>query len=786
MRKNILIENWQMAFLENEKVCKENIVLTTPAEIVKGGYKTIKASVPGNFELDFMREGLLDDVYMGTNSIKTQKLENLHFYYFTEFEYTPEENSDAFLLFEGVDTIAEIFLDGEEIGFVENMLHAHRFSLREVAAGKHSLLVHIIPVTIYARQYDIPAMCFGLKYNHDGIMIRKPGSMYGWDIMPRLVSAGLWKPVSIEYLPKARIEDPFTYVASFWEGMLTAWTITTLKIQTEHDFIHDYRIVLKGKCGDSEFKQEFRPFNSSVKIDCPVHYPKLWWPKNYGEQNLYDMEISLLYNGVEVDKVTYRTGLRTVWLKRTSCASDDGDFCFIVNNQRIFVTGTNWVPCDAFPSRHDDYTLRDIEMVNDLGCNMIRCWGGNVYPSDVLYNYCDEHGIMIWQDFAIACGHYPDDDHLCALVKEEVKQVVKAKRNHPALVVWAGDNECDCFVVPGWESRRKEGEQLPMLNPNYNKLTREVILRELRNHDATRPYLPSSPYLDEEAFRLGDPAESHLWGPRDFFKSEFYKNADSHFASEMGYHGSPSPESIKKFIPAESMPKKSVYEICDNPDWLVHSAGMETCVEGNPYAYRNGLMITHVERLFGMVLPDLEGFAKQSQISQAEAKKFFVEHFRVAKWRKTGILWWNIIDGWPQVSDAIVDWYGCKKLAYSYIKRSQTPFCMMFDEPVDGKLELVATNDLQQSVSAEFTVVNLMTDETVYSGKVELDANGISRVVKIPEQERAFYLISWKSNLGEGKNHFVCSADKGWNFDDYIACMKKAGFYDAFEGFVNK
>ena len=210
---------------------------------------------------------------------------------------------------------------------------------------------------------------------------------------------------------------------------------------------------------------------------------------------------------------------------------------------------------------------------------------------------------------------------------------------------------------------------------------------------------------------------------------------------------------------------------------------METCEEGNPYAYRNGLMISHVERLFGEVKHDLNSFARQSQISQAEAKKFFIEHFRVAKWRKTGILWWNIIDGWPQVSDAIVDWYGCKKLAYSYIKRSQTPFCMMFDEPKEGKLDLVATNDLQEDVSVEYTVVNLMTDETVYSGKVELKANEIAKIAKIPEVERAFYLITWKGLKVEGKNHFACSADKGWDFESYLFCMKKAGFDDGFHGF---
>ena len=155
----------------------------------------------------------------------------------------------------------------------------------------------------------------------------------------------------------------------------------------------------------------------------------------------------------------------------------------------------------AFLVEHSvEYTLRNIKLADEQGCNMIRCWGGNVYPSDVLYDYCDEHGIMIWQDFSFACGHYPDDERLCKLVKEEIKQIAIEKRNHPSLVLWAGDNECDIFVVPYWEQHRNEDDPTAMLDPNYNVITRDIILHELRNHDATRPYLPSSPYLDPTAY----------------------------------------------------------------------------------------------------------------------------------------------------------------------------------------------------------------------------------------------------------------------------------------------
>lgn len=781
MKHSIAIGNWSLAWIENAQVKADRVCLKTPEDIKNGGYRTIKASVPGNFELDFMREGMIDDIYWGQNTVKAQRFENLHLYYFTDFDYEQMPGMDAEICFGGIDTAAEIYLDGKLLGFVENMYHAHTFDINTLTPGKHSVLVHILPSAIYAREFEVPAMCFGLKYNQDGVQLRKAGSMFGWDIMPRIVSGGLWKPVEIVYKPHNRIVDPFTY--TMWANEHDAYICTTLRIESDEDFISDFRVILHGQCKDSVIHHEYRPFCASCKIQFGFLAPKLWWPKNYGEPNLYDMEIKLVKDGVEYDSVKYRFGIRTLQLKRTSLSGDDGDFCFIVNGKRIFAMGTNWVPCDAFPSRHDDYTLRNIKLADEQGCNMIRCWGGNVYPSDVLYDYCDEHGIMIWQDFGFACGHYPDDERLCKLVKQEIKHIAIEKRNHPSLVLWAGDNECDIFVVPYWESHRTDDDPTAMLDPNYNVITRDIILHELRNHDATRPYLPSSPYLDPIAYKYGMPSEDHLWGPRDYFKGDFYGNSECHFASEIGYHGCPSPESIKKFIPEESLPGQSIYEICDNPDWLIHAAGMEPYIDGNPYFYRNRLMVSQVERLFGTPANDLSEFARQSQVSQAEAVKYFIERFRIHKWRMSGILWWNIADGWPQVSDAVVDWYGCKKIAYHYIKRSQTPFCMMFDEPVDGKLTLVAANDTQASVHASYTVIDLTNGKIVTKGTVDIQANGCARVEQVPETKNGFYMITWESDAGNGTNHFTCTIGDGWTWEAYRECMIKAGFYEEYEGF---
>ena len=777
------IDGWQVAWLENKEKVSGGVNIRRGSELSGYGISAVTATVPGNIELDLMREGVIGDIYFGLGSYETQKYENLHLYYFTTFNYEVREGFDTELCFGGIDTAAEIFLDGELIGFVENMLHPHRFSLVGVCEGEHEILVHIIPAAIYARQFEVPSMCFGLLYNQDAIQLRKPGYMFGWDIMPRIVSGGLWKPVTLDYLPKARITDPYTYTQNLSPDHTRATLITTFKIETDEDFITDYRVVVEGVCGESRFRKEIQPYNASCRIETVVTEPVLWWPKNYGSQNMYDVTVTLLYKGREVDSVKYRLGIRFLWLKRTSRSGENGDFCFIVNDKRIFLMGTNWVPCDALPSRHDDYTLRNLELTNALGCNMIRCWGGNAYPSELFYDYCDEHGILIWQDFSFACGHYPDDDRFVSLVKTEVRETIKEKRQHPALAVWAGDNECDVFVVPYWEETREDNQPPSFLNPNLNKITRDTIMRELRNHDATRPYLPSSPYLDDEVYLYGMPAEDHPWGPRDFFKGDFYLHPECHFASEIGYHGCPSPDSIKKFIPKESLPKENIKEICNNPDWLIHAAGMVPTVENNPYAYRLPLMISHVERIFGSAEGSLDDFARMSQISQAEAKKYFIEMFRTEKWRKTGILWWNIADGWPQVSDAVVDWYGTKKLAYSYILRSQAPLCFICAEPKDGAIELIVTNDSREYHSGNVTVTEVRSGKVIFESKFEIEPDGKKAVAALPEICCGFYHIEWQGKDVTGENHFVCNIGEGWTYGDYLDCMKKVGFDSAFEGF---
>src|SRR5439155_26535148 len=276
------------------------------------------------------------------------------------------------------------------------------------------------------------------------------------------------------------------------------------------------------------------------------------------------------------------------------------------NGERLFVLGTNWVPLDAYHSRDRDRIGPALDLVEDLGCNMIRCWGGNVYEDDRFYERCDRAGILVWQDFTMACAIYPQDGEFRRRLETEVRQVVRRLRQHPSIALWVGDNECDQKYMSGHRRR----------DPNDNGLTREVIPGVLRDEDPSRAYLPSSPYADAVAFAAGEAylPENHLWR-RDFYKDTFYTASLCHFASEIGYHGCPSPDTLRKFLSPDK-----VWPFSDNEEWLLHSTSPIPGVD--IHDYRVDLMARQVRTLFGSVPESLDDFAFASQSSQAEALKF--------------------------------------------------------------------------------------------------------------------------------------------------------------------
>jgi beta-mannosidase len=402
--------------------------------------------------------------------------------------------------------------------------------------------------------------------------------------------------------------------------------------------------------------------------------------------------------------------------------------------------------------------------VEDIGCNMVRCWGGNVYESDLFFDLCDRKGIMVWQDFSMACAIYPQEHDFQVTLAHEARAVVRRLRQHASIALWSGDNECDYSFLWGGS----------VADPNSNVLTRVVLPEIVRQEDPTRHYLPSSPYISPAAFKQGVHLlpEDHLWGPRDYYKGQFYTSSICHFASETGYHGCPSPASLRRFLSPDK-----VWPYQGNEEWILHSTSPVPGV--NLFDYRVELMAAQVQTLFGAIPDDVDAFAFASQVSQAEAMKFFIERFRTGKWRRTGIIWWNILDGWPQLSDAVVDYYFGKKLAYHVIKASQQPLCLALREECDGARQLVACNDTQEEINLDWTVTDVDTGDIVAQGAAVADADAacvIGLVPALPGEQRLLS-IAWAAETGDGHSHYLAGKppfDLAW----CRAALAKAGVLD--------
>jgi beta-mannosidase len=512
---------------------------------------------------------------------------------------------------------------------------------------------------------------------------------------------------------------------------------------------------------DSGIVHESAPpiFGVSGRARLELSGIKPWWPRGKGSPHLYDLTLELIDpTGSLLAQAHTRIGIRTIVLDRTDVTSMEkpGEFVFIVNGEKTFVLGTNWVPLDCLHSRDARFVKLTFDLLVDLNCNMVRCWGGNVYEDHAFFDLCDQHGVMVWQDFALACAIYPEDEEFIAAIRREAEQIVTKLRNHPSLAVWAGNNEID---------EAFEGSGMG-LNPNDDRISREVLPRIVQRLDPKRPYLPSSPYHSCAFFEAGGDGlrqspEQHLWGYRDHFKHDYFYETAAHFVSEVGYHGCPDRRSLEQFIDADHL-----WPWQNNPQWLAHAV-LPHPKETHRYSYRIPLMANQIRNMFAFEPDNLDDFVLASQIFQAECKKFFIERMRAGKWRRTGILWWNLRDGWPIISDAVVDYYGRKKIAYEYIRRVQQNLCMMIVEGKSRTPTVVAVNETRSEQSIELSVRDHDSGRVLLHDRKVVPANGRLEFGELPPSATAaLWLIEWNAGAHGGMNHYL-AGNAPFNFGQY-------------------
>ncbi len=722
--------------------------------------KRIDGHVPGNVELDLSRAGILpEDLFMGMNTVEAYRTETWDYLYERVFDFEGcGEEEICELVFSGADCLAEYFLNGEKIGESRNAFVPHRFQVRP-KAGLNTVSVLIRSAVLDQNEREYPAYLFAGWHNGGGVWLRKPAHSFGWDIFPRAVTAGLWRDVTLEISGRYAIEN-HGYVFNT-DDLEHPAVKTWFAVKAPYAELASGRLTVRveGKCGDSSFSGELNSGlyrSKSGYISAAVRDPKLWWPKGYGEANLYDVTLSLFLDGEKVDEIREKIGIRKLELQRTDSLGEDSCFRFVINNVPVMAKGSNWVPLNPYHSLDAGRYEKAFELINDVGCNILRVWGGGVYEADEFYRRCDESGVMVWQDFMMACQIVPMEEDFLKELRAEFTTVVRALRHHPSIILWSGDNEID------------EGMASNGFNPENNVITRRLLPEIIAREDFQRPYLPSSPYLPGsvwDKYRKGEDVfvERHLWGARDYYKADFYKNSKAHFVSETGYHGCPARSSLEKMVTP-----KAIWPIF-NEEWCLHSSDQR----GN--MGRVELMMNQVKQLFGFEPDNLNDFILASQISQAEAKKYFIERIRAKKPYTGGVIWWNLLDGWPQMSDAVVDYFFEKKLAYSYIKRAEAPFTLLMDEMHDWHYDLIAANDTLKARKGSFRAEDIETGEVLAEGRYDVgpNENWVVAGIRLMYSDQRMLLLTWKEDSGEeGFNHYLCGMP-GFDFESYKRWLGK-------------
>lgn len=689
----------------------------------------IAANVPGNVELDLIAAGKLPpDLFMADHIERAEKYETYEWTYTTTFDCEDTEKAHR-IVFYGVDTVAAYYINGEKLGESKNMLVEHTFALPPLKKTNNELQVVITPICIANKKNVYTQRILQNGLSSESSFIRKAAHTYGWDIMPRAVSAGIWKEVCIETVP---------------DYEFSLLNVTTESIDGDTAFLHiafaftskepvtrsgGYTVQVRGKCGDSEFFGSCVPKAEAGFLFLSVEDAKLWNVRDRGAANLYDVTATLSKNGQILCAKQMRTGIRTVSLTAT-----DEAFYFTVNGEKIYAMGTNWVPLSPYHSQDKARLPTALDLLERTGSNMVRCWGGNVYENDEFFDYMDEHGILVWQDFSFACNAYSFEDSYFEELREEARKVIARLRNHPSLALWAGDNELDQFCVFSSD-----------YDPSQNRISREILKQAVYEHDRRRAYLPSSPFISEKNYRAKTETtlpERHLWGKRDWFKSDYYLRYTGQFVSEIGYHGCVERDSAERFIPKTDLENRAA------SSWALHSTDIDYS------RHRVKLMEDQILFLFGSIPDTFDDFARASQLSQAEAYKFFIENARYRK-EKTGVLWWNLLDGWPQFSDAVVDYYGKEKLAYKNICRSQAQVLCMIAPDENGNFTLWGINDSVGDVCIDIRVEDGDTKEVFFEGRKSLPKGGRVAITTLQFfSKQRLVLLSWQGDA-VGKNHFI-------------------------------
>ena len=628
----------------------------------------IDAQVPGDIHLDLQREGLIEDTNYGLNAQAARWVEEQIWVYRREF-IAPKDavEAHAWLVFEGLDLDAVVYLNGEEVGRHSNVFRPLRVDVTGRLADGTNLLAVQVDGGLYSvseKPGDAyqPAMDHRL---HKRSWLRKPQCSFSWDWSPRLINVGIPKPVRLEWAASARI-DAVVLTPELADDHKSAVLRADVLVECveEQPLNAVVRLRLPAKGLENELGVVLEPGMSRRHVSIEIGDPVLWWPAGHGEQHLYNVELTLEAGGKTLDRATRRTGIRSIRIAQDPHPEKGRYFILEVNGQPVFAKGANWVPPDTIFSRiTPEHYRKLVKLAADANFNALRIWGGGLYADHAMLDACDELGLLVWHDFVFACSKYPGDDpEFLQNVREEVAHVSRELSAHPSLVVWCGNNELE------WGAWEWGYDQIKAF-PDY-ALYHLEIPRILKREDPSRPYWPSSPFSPGHAFP-NDPhsGDQHPWNVslrEEGSNFWAYREDVSRFPNEGGVLGATSPATLRDFLPEG-------HRRLFSPSWEFHDNSCNYWTE-RPIAYRcfEDWMGRSIDQT------DFEDYAFYSALIQSEGLQEYINNFRRRMFSSSSAIFWMYNDCWPAShSWALVDYFLRRKLAYHPVRRAFAPISIV-------------------------------------------------------------------------------------------------------------
>lgn len=621
--------------------------------------ESVDMQIPGTVLSGLLAAGKIKDPFYRTNEDATRALFWKDYVFTRTFDVDEEllAQQHIVLVCEGLDTLAEISINGTFLAKTDNMHRTWKFQAKKLLhPGKNEIQIVFRSVLRFIEDYPYEAHkkinyipCGSMKGNQ---LLRKAHSMFGWDWGPQTIDAGIFRDIYLQGYSHARIED--IRIHQQHAKNVSVQTSITLSESVPGQKLC---VELSEDGADKPLQTKLCKTNADgvAAVDFVIENLKLWWPNDYGDQPLYIVRTTLLdEDGTSLESITRRIGLRTLTISQEKDEWGN-EFAFCVNGVKIFTRGGNYIPDDCLYTRITEKKLDYIlESCRRAHFNCVRVWGGGYYPSDAFYDLCDEKGLIVWQDLMYACNVYDVTDAFAENCRQETYDNVRRLRHHASLGLWCGNNE----IESAWDHWGDFQKETPYLRADYIRLFEEVLPKAVQEADGETFYWHSSPssggcFDNPDDANRGDTHYWDVWhGQKPFtdYRKYFFR-----FCSEFGFQSFPCAKTVNSFTLED--------------DRNIFSRVMESHQKNDA---ANGKMLYYLSE--NLRYPkDLTHLLYASQVLQGMAIKYGVDHWRRNRGRCMGTLYWQINDDWPAPSWSSIDYFGRWKALHYMAQKFYAP-----------------------------------------------------------------------------------------------------------------